>query len=136
MKIINERPPIYEAVLMAGLRFNPERTFFAYHDAIYNPAGIEISEDVKAHEAVHLAQQEEAGGAEIWWSRYLSEPLFRIDQEADAYATQYAFICSFVGDRNQRVRILLDLARKLAGPMYGSMITVSAAQKMIKDRLI
>lgn len=136
IKILNEKPPIYDAVVAAGLRFNPATVLFAYDDAIYNPSGQEVPEDIIAHEAVHLQQQAECGGAEAWWQRYLSDPYFRIQQEVEAYATQYAFICNYiVRDRNRQVHVLISLSRALSGPLYGSMISRSEAEKMIRGQL-
>lgn len=136
-EILNERPPIYEAVIAAGLRFNPRSVLFAYDGKIWNPGGQEVPTDVIAHEGVHLAQQKAyPGGCDAWWGRYLTDAYFRIEQEAEAYATQYAFICGYVKDRNQRSRVLQDLARFLSGPMYGNTVSHSAAVKLIKDQLI
>ena len=136
-EVINQRPPIYESVIASGLRFNPESVLFAYDGKIWNPGGQELPTHLIAHEGVHLAQQDSYnGGCDAWWGRYLTDPYFRIGQEAEAYATQYAFICGYVKDRNQRSRVLQDLAHYLSGPMYGNTISLSAAVKMIKQELI
>lgn len=136
VEILNERPPIYEQVLSSGLAFNPNSVLFAYDGKIWNPSGEELATHLIAHESVHLKQQEEFGGTDEWWGRYLIDPLFRIDQEVEAYATQYAFICGYVKDRNQRSRVLTDLARYLSGPMYGNAITLAGAKKMMRAQLI
>lgn len=136
-EILNERPPIWDKVIEAGLRFNPESVLFAYDGKIWNPSGSELASHLIAHEAVHLAQQDAyQGGMDAWWGRYIVDPYFRIDQEVEAYATQYAFICGYVKDRNQRSRVLGDLARYLSGPMYGEIISHAAAMRMIKAQLI
>lgn len=135
MKIINELPPIYDQILAAGMKPSPT-TVFAYEDAIYNPSGGEIPDDIKAHEAVHLKQQEEAGGADLWWERYMSEPYFRLEQEADAYATQYVFVRKFYPmDRNRLALVMIQFSKALSGPMYGNMISQATAERMIRDRI-
>ena len=93
MKIIIEKPPIYEAIL--AHRMTPsEKTIFTYGDTIYNPNNVPISDDLMVHEEVHSKQQNHSDDyAEIWWGRYLVDPCFRIAQEVEAYANQYDFIC-------------------------------------------
>lgn len=137
VEIVTSRPPIYETIIAFGLRFNPNSVLFAYEGKIWNPGGQEVSEDLKVHEGTHLAQHlAYPGGSEKWWGRYLTDPYFRLEQEAEAYATQYAYICTYVKDCNRRSLILHDLASYLAGPMYGNTVSRTAAVKMIKDQLI
>lgn len=129
-KIINEQPPVYDMIIASGMRFNPASTVFAYDGAIYNPANAEIPDHCIAHEETHLRQQETIGSV-AWWDRYLVDPLFRIQQEAEAYGAQYRFLCQRIKDRNRRNRILVDLSTFLSGPMYGNTIDALTARKMI-----
>ena len=106
---------------------------YAYGNIIYNPSGKVVPDDVIAHEETHCRQQ--GADPDFWWSRYIEDKYFRIDQEAEAYAVQYDFVCkNIIKDRNQRNNALLKLAEVLASPTYGSVIGKSAAYQMIKSR--
>lgn len=133
MEIINgEKPPIWDEAIAAGLRPNPERTVFTFGAKIYNPGSIEISDDLFAHECTHAEQQGYTeDGARAWWSRYMLDPYFRIEQEAEAYGEQYSILCYFHKDRNARARLLHALSTILSSPTYGSVIDHATAKKMI-----
>lgn len=105
---------------------------YAYGDTIYNPGGNEIADHMLAHEETHCHQQ--GGNPDEWWNRYLLDPYFRVEQEAEAYARQYDFLCAQIKDRNRRTRVLWDLARILSSSLYGSVIGHSKAIQMIKDK--
>ena len=133
MKIVNEKPPIFDKIIAAGMSPSLDSTIFTYGDIIYNPSGQPIPDHLIAHEATHTKQQGEF--PKTWWGKYLSDEKFRFEQEAEAYANQYAFICKTVKDRNIRVKILYELARILAGPTYGNIITRTKAMELIKQKL-
>jgi len=154
MKIVDEKPPIYKALVDAGMQPS-EGTLYAYGDKIYNPSGGEIPPDLIVHEEKHIKQQYdlapiikhgEAGpstetpdrdleqGAEIWWKRYVEDEYFRLEQELQAYAAQFRYVCKFQKDRNARSKILLNYAAVLSGPMYGNMVSHMGAYEMIKDK--
>lgn len=141
MKILNEKPPEW---IMTGclsqFRVNVERTFWTYGDTIYNPGGLELPDHIIAHEETHQRQQfayeEEVeggarGGADAWWKRYLTDPRFRMEQEAEAYGKQYAFFCSRVRDRNARARFLFELTSQLSGPLYQVAVSREQAKALI-----
>lgn len=132
MQIKNERPPIYEALYRAGLRPDLENTVFTYGDTIYNPSAREIPNHLIEHEKTHILQQ--GDDPDGWWNRYIQDPYFRIDQEVEAYANQYKFICHKVKDRNARHKILLQFANSLSSPRYGGIILSQDAYKMIKSK--
>lgn len=133
MKIKHEYPPkhIWDAVVDAGMAPDPETVFFTYGDTLYVPSGRQVPDDLIAHEELHTKQQ--GDDPDAWWSRYIGDEYFRIDQEAKAYGKQYAFLCKKHKDRNAQARILFNLARILSGPLYGNVIRHLAATKMIKD---
>lgn len=71
--------------------------------------------------------------ADRWWARYLVDPYFRIDQEAEAFAVQYVFFKNYVNkDRNVAARFLFQLGGLLSSPTYGKIISGTAAQRMIQ----
>lgn len=131
MQIKNEKPPILDKILAAGMHPNLESTIFTYGDTIYNPSGRPIPDYLLAHEATHFKQQIDPAA---WWDQYLKDKEFRFDQEAEAYANQYKFMCKKVKDRNMRFRILYELAGALSGPTYGNMTTQSEALNIIKQK--
>ena len=132
MKIVNEKPPMLERIFGAGMKPDTGRVVFTYGDTIYNPSGKDVPSYLIAHESVHAIQQ--GDDPEGWWERYLHDAYFRLEQEAEAYAAQFAFICDSVKDRNRRNLVLIDIASSLSGPTYGSMIGHTAASRMIKER--
>lgn len=134
MQISTERPPIWDAVC-AAFNIEPLNACFSYGATLYNPNKLELPEHIIEHEKLHMEQQgHDEGKAALWWGRYLREPNFRVDQEARAYGRQYAFICSYVGDRNARARVLGQLAKSLSGPLYDNAVSYLDAKRMINKR--
>lgn len=117
MKIINQKPPIFEEA-HRYFDIDDSATIYTWGDIIYNPASISIGREYIEHESVHGRQQKEIGGPEIWWRKYFDDPVFRVNQEAEAYGRQHAYYCREVKDRNRRARHLHLLATVLSSPMY------------------
>ncbi len=130
MKIIRDFPPNIldiEAVFKLG-----GNEIFCYGDTIYNPKGFELPPWLIAHEEVHRLQQ--GGDPDAWWERYLRDPEFRFDQELPAYVVEYKCFCSHDGHgRNQRRAKLTQIAKQLASPTYGGMVTTKQARKRLKQ---
>lgn len=63
---------------------------FAYYPYIHVYSG-RLSDDLVAHESVHLERQAQMG-VEIWWDRYLNDEKFRFNEELLAYKAQYQFV--------------------------------------------
>jgi len=129
--IIIEKPPVYDRIIKAGLQ--PRKgTIYTYGDNIYNPDNIAIPLYLTVHEGVHIKQQAKIG-KDKWWDKYLEDDReFMLSQELEAYGKQYKLMCSYIKDRNEQARLLLDIAMTLASPMYGSVISVSEAIKKLK----
>lgn len=125
------KPPIWEEANKAfQLR---EGVVFTYGDTLYNPEAIQIPRDLMIHEETHAKQQEyNETVAKIWWMKYIEDPEFRLSQELEAYRAQYKYICSIIKDRNARDRNLRTIAKILASPMYGSIISESEALKKLR----
>lgn len=130
MKIVNEKPPFLDKIISAGMNPNLDRTVFTYGDTIYNPSGKEIPEYLLVHEEVHSKQQ--GNKPKEWWEQYIKDQKFRLQQETEAYAAQLAFMCSEQRDRNQRARVLHEIAVTLSGPTYGKSIDYQLASKTVK----
>lgn len=131
MKIEIANPPILQKILDAGMH-PTQHVIFTYGDTIYNPYNVPLTADLVEHEEVHCKQQ--GKDPEGWWTRYIDDPLFRVEEEVEAYAVQYTYICTQVRDRNRRHLVLRDLARSLSSPIYGSVISPSSAYNLIKQR--
>ena len=124
LKFSNELPPVWYALEKKfGVKWGTVSV--TYGDTVYSQDP--ISEDLKAHEAVHIRQQgnDPAG----WWQRYLEDPDFRRTQEIEAYREQFRFIKKNYKDRNQVAKAKYSIAASLAGKTYGSLMTSEQALK-------
>lgn len=128
MKVSNTYPPIYTRAAAAFPLSGSE--IFAYGDTIYNPGGFQIPPWLIAHEEVHQEQQQ--GAPAMWWDKYLVDEQFRFDMEFDAHLVEYKTYCKYNADRNKRARYRQTVARKLAAPLYGSLISVNDALRRLK----
>jgi len=132
MEIIIDRPPIYDrAAKVFPLQ---GREIFAWEDKIYNPGGFVIPEWLKAHELVHSRQQMDDTGhfsAEAWWDRYLVDTEFRFQEELEAHVAEFRSYKQHNRDRNKQLQYKRVVAKKLAAPLYGSMITAFDAMRRI-----
>ena len=108
----------------------PPTAIYAYGDTIYNPSGENIPEDVIAHEEIHELQQ--GNDPADWWSKYLADPDFRLDQELEAYRHQYKFIQRWNKDRERHHFYLEHMARTLSGAIYGNLLTMQDAMDKIR----
>lgn len=107
-----------------------DRTVFTYGDTIYVPSGTPMTPDLRAHEDAHVIQQKHMG-ADAWWAQYLTDPMFRLEQELQAYQSQWQFMQRNYG-RTERRKALKHISRDLAGPMYGNLMSKSEAEVYIR----
>lgn len=126
-------PPqaLLDRIIGAGMNPSPT-TVYTYGETLYVPSGRPVPDDLMIHEETHVEQQ--GASPDAWWDRYLIDPYFRFQQELEAYANQYRYLCSQHFDRNHRARILMDLSRILAGPVYGNLVERGDAYAMIKKQ--
>ena len=130
MKIVKEFPPNIEAIRAKFPLKGSE--IFCWGDIIYSPSTDRLPTWLIMHESVHTRQQKEIGGTEIWWERYLKDTKFRFEQELEAHQVEYRSFCELARERVRRRIYLKIVARKLASPMYGRMVTFEKAKKLIK----
>lgn len=130
MKIVHDYPPNYERIIeyfdVAGI----PTVIFAYGDTIYSPLEQNLPDHILIHEETHERQQAEIG-PEAWWDRYLTDARFRLEQELEAYRTQY----NFVRERYNRAfsrRVLKQIIKDLSGRMYGYLVTEEHAKELIR----
>jgi hypothetical protein len=93
---------------------------FAWDGIIYHPMLTPLPQWLIEHEECHFAQQD--GDPEGWWEHYLANPQFRYEQELEAHQVEYACYCRHNKDRNQRLRYLQLIERRLSSPMYVSLV--------------
>lgn len=128
MKVVDELPPNYDEICEL-LGTPPASAVFAWGETIYNPSGRAIPPDLQAHEETHARQQQEVGGPEAWWRRYLDDPVFRLGQEVEAYRVQIRWF----QDRGTRLRAWRAAAEQLAGEMYGWIVTPEQARRLLRS---
>ena len=130
MNIVAGTPPNFEAIVARFPAARRRGVIFTWGDTVYVNGVPELPSQLKAHEAVHIDQQRRLwGGPERWWALYLDNPTFRLDQELQAHRAEYRTLKQL--DRNAAARSLTFIAERLASPLYGGMITVREAKRMI-----
>lgn len=114
MKQLIDFPPNYKEIT----RFlKPEKeTFYCYGDVIYNPSGVEIPPDIEYHEGIHAKQQKSFLSPALWWTKYLIDQDFRLDQELEAFTKQWMFIYKHIPKvKKESLEVISNI---LASPMY------------------
>lgn len=150
METSNQYPPNYDAIVLAFPAVEEERTaIFCYGDTIHNPFDVEVTPDLSFHESVHKQQQ--GNDPDAWWRRYITDPVFRLHQEIEAYGAQFAFAKRVIDDaarvaelkegkvltagRTKLKEFALDsMARALSGPQYGNILSYQQAQSAIRNK--
>lgn len=128
MNIVVGPPPNHQIILDTFKLHGRRGILFCYGGTIYDPHGVGVHPSKVPHEKVH-SERQRAAGVEAWWDRYLVDVTFRFDEELPAHVAEYAW---FEGlPRNQRRIHLRNIARNLAGPLYGHMLTVHEAKRLI-----
>ncbi len=136
-KIITGVPPNFEAIAdKFDVRGKP--IYFAYDNCIYNPCGIHIAPAILEHEKVHLKRQ--GGDPAGWWEIYLAEPKFRLAEELPAHQAEFLWwlehkdaAVPIKGFRSLADYQLLHIAKRLSSPLYGSLIGIVDAKRLIRN---
>lgn len=136
VEVIIANPPMIEEIdRVFHVRGKP--VLFCWGTKVYNPRGVDVPSEIVQHEAVHSGQQTDWTGrhdedkVRAWWTRYLEEPAFRLDQEVAAHKAEYSHLAGKTQDREMRHRYLRHVAAKLAAPLYGSLVTPREATRLI-----
>ncbi len=139
--IAQDQPPkwLWEE-LHKAFDIEDNRTIYTYGSTIHNPFKAYVADHMVIHETVHMRQQaamqeeyEGNAGPERWWRKYIDDPDFRLDQEAEAYGKQYWFYCQHQGDRNLQAKFLWEIANHLSGGTYKLDVDHSTAQALIRS---
>jgi hypothetical protein len=135
LKIKKELPPNYLDIAKVFTDLDLDNTLFCYGDTIYNPGGKDITPDLEIHEDTHRVQQGTA--PDLWWDKYLTDPLFRLDQEVEAYSAQYQFarkaINEIKGGSKMKKWALENMSKALSSKMYGNILTYHEAESRIRN---
>jgi hypothetical protein len=125
-------PPMIDEI-DAVFHVKGQPVLFAWEDRLYNPMRTPVGTELEKHEEEHFKQHKAfPGGVEAWWRKYLVDIEFRLAQEIPAHRAEYLAMLDKYGDvRNNRRRFLSRVALRLAAPLYGKMITVAEAKKVI-----
>lgn len=139
--VVVDYPPCFERCCEVFGRANVDRkgVIFSWGDRIYNPGNVGIPRELAAHEAVHGLRQlrysmslehdlTDEQRTEAWWERYLTDPLFRLDEELYAHHAEYIARKKRHG---HEPRVFNAIAERLAGPLYGNLLTVAQAKHAI-----
>jgi hypothetical protein len=129
MKVLVANPPNI-ADIRAVLRPN-ETALFPWGNVVYNPSGHDIPLDIEIHEEVHLKQQAQWNGPEIWWTKYLTDPAFRLQQELEAYSVQYLWVKKEVGSK--AAKLMLEEAGNNLSEMYNLGLNPQQASSKIRN---
>lgn len=130
IKVVKAFPPNYDVICKHIPAVRQKKTIvFTYGDTVYAPSGIDLSPDLEAHEQVHIGRQ---SNPDEWWSKYLTDVQFRLDEELAAYRVQYGYALEHYSRANRRL-LLTHISKDLSGAMYGKLITRKEAIKLITE---
>lgn len=132
MKIVNFFPPNFKDIIKVIPAATQHGIVFTYGDTLYNPSNSIIEDHLETHEAVHMKQQEEMG-ADEWWTEYLKNPKFRLEEELEAYRAQYQMVYKTYG-RQDATFVLKQISDDLSSAMYGNILTRKQARKEIMKK--
>lgn len=132
MKVVRELPPLFDEI-DAVFNIRDQRVIFAWGDKIFAPKQQgELPKALLVHEAVHGERQMAyPGGVVAWWRRYIAEPQFRLDEEIPAHKAELAHLLTKAKGPAMRAHYLSRTAARLAGPLYGGLITIAEAKKAL-----
>lgn len=128
--IIEEYPPHYKRWKAKFPNLEESKPLFAWYNQIYNPFKVNVTPDLIIHEQVHFKQQ--SNNAEAWLDKYLTDENFRLEQEVEAYATQYQYCKKMLPAKWYKL-VLEACAKSLSGELYGGIINYHQAESRIRN---
>jgi len=132
MNIRQEYPPIIDQIAAVFPEARGSTVVFSWGDTIYSPGSKILAPEILKHEEAHGKRQLEFG-VEKWWEEYLKNYEFRLAEEVIGHRAEYRDLCRQSADRNRRNLYLINVSSKLASPLYGNMVTLKEAQKLIRS---
>lgn len=131
LKIVDARPPNFDEILRVLPSAMQPGVLFTYGTTLYAPGLPHIEPWLMAHEEVHSARHAAACDVEAWWRRYLVDKTFRFEEELPAHREEWRVIRELVPSRAERRFHLKFVAQRLAGPLYGNIVTLDKARRLI-----
>ena len=128
MNVVHDYPPNFHKILPEFPLADRKGVIFTYGNIIYAPHGEEVQRPLIAHESVHSERQ--GNDPEGWWEKYLDDRQFRYDEELLAHIREYQ--AYWYMSRKERMWYLGQIAKRLASPLYGSMVPQQKAKAAIK----
>ncbi len=126
MEIKKEYPPNWQYIKTLN---PPKGAVFCFGDIVYSPHG-EPPEDVIFHEQYHSLRQGDA--PDVWWTKYIHDPLFRQEEEAEAFAAQWVFVKRHF-PRESHKEALIEMAEALSRD-YQLNLTCPQAETLIRHK--
>jgi hypothetical protein len=129
MRIVKGYPPNFRAIAAALPSAKTMSAIFTYGGTIYTGTGAtDLSEALVAHETVHSRQQ--GGDPAAWWDLYLNDSQIRFEQELEAHREEFR-VASAGANRHNRRAILHRISQRLAGQLYGNLVTIQEAKRLV-----
>ncbi|MES2671591.1 MAG: hypothetical protein V4673_14400 [Pseudomonadota bacterium] len=129
MRIIKDVPPLFDEI-DAAFNIKGQPVIPAWGDKIYAPMQQgELSRALLLHEQVH--GQRQAGDVTGWWRKYIADPEFRLAEEIPAHQAELAHLLTKAKGPAMRAHCLSRVAARLAAPLYGNLITIAEAKKVL-----
>lgn len=131
-EVILTRPPNYDQIVAAfpAVKLIPG-VIYSWGKSIYNPDNTDLTAWLRAHENVH-GQEQLKMGIEEWWDQYIKSVDFRFGQEVPAHHAEYKTYCSLVKSARDREGMLQMIAQRLAGSLYGEMVSFVEARRLTR----
>lgn len=141
MLIIPDKPPNFDAIVAKFPFALNEGISFSWGlnaggaPVVYCPSLTRIPPlhgVIKAHENVHCQRQgKDEGAIRAWWERYLEDDMFRFEEEVLGHRAEWRAWRTYETDPRKLEHWKHDVASKLAGPLYGNLVTVEFARRML-----
>ena len=123
-----------EASLVKELEERGIAAIFTYGDTIHNPFNVALDAELIRHEETHMEQQEgHPDVAKVWWDRYIQDPQFRLDQEAEAYGAQYKLYTQLEIVERESVSFLFAPSTFGARPLIGYTVVWGGVKFTVKS---
>ena len=139
MNLSPNLPPNIDEIKAAIPDIDITKMVFTYGDTVYNvPLDVDghpipLSPHLEVHERVHIQQQTASDTTPaLWWSKWLTDDDFKLQQELEAYAKQYAFVRGFA-PMEQCAQFLFQLAGSLSSD-YGLPLSLPEAESKIRNK--
>lgn len=130
MKIVKAFPPNFSAIAKVFPVKGKPGILYAYGKRLYNPSMIPVTPWIAAHEQVHMDRQIKDPGVVKWWEHYLTDMDFRLEEEALAHRAEFLEFDKWHTPQDSE-HYLGTIAKRLASPLYGSMLSEMKAVQLI-----